>query len=639
MRSRWVVLGLLLLATVMAYRGVIGNGFVVDDYHTVQTNPALRSLTNWPQWLTSPDAASSFRGAKNYRPALIASYGLDHALWGDDPSGFHATNLAVHLAVVLLTFALARRLWSDDVTAICAAGLVALHPLNAEAVNYVSARSSSLMTAFVLAAVLAHDAAMGRGGGGGFQTRYLRGAATRPYRLLAFLAFGFGLAALGTKEVAAALPLLIIAWERARVGDTVPWRATLLRSLPWWILAGAFLAVRTWLLRDAPSQPVLWPEMTVLQNLLFATKIGLASLGHWWWPSRLAVDHAWPTTIGAGEAAGLLVGAVAAGLMTWGFLKADRRMGWCAVWFWVGVFPVGALPFVTRITLFQENRVYLAGIGLAWLAGRLLGSAVRGGGLGRVVVGGRFGTWARAVLAVVLFFAVVAAVRVDQARTAVFADDTRLWNDVLETSPRSALGRNARAVQLLNAGQLNEARRAFEEARDLDPHFALFRLGLARADARLGDWERAAAEFESLISADPAYFGSLRVELGDAYEHLGRLDAAFEQYRVAAILQSTDPEPVFRLAVLYAKHGRWHDAAIAFENAIDRNPQHYPSHWNLALVEERLKNPGSAIGHYQAFLETAPQEVGAGFKPAPTYATSRIQAQAAIDRLKKGQRP
>ena len=620
MRLRWVVLGLLVFATVMAYRGVIANGFVVDDYHTVQTNPALRSLTMWPQWLTSVEAASSFRGAKNYRPVLIASYGLDHALWGGDPSGFHATNLAVHLAVVILTFLLARRLWSDDVTAICAAGLVAFHPLNAEAVNYVSARSSSLATAFILAAVLAHDAAMGRG--------WVR-------RLPAF---GFGLAALGTKEVAAALPLLIIAWERARAGDTVPWRTTLLRSIPWWIMAGTFLAARTWLLRDAPSQPVLWPEMTVLQNLLFAIKIGLVSLGHWWWPSRLALDHAWPTTIGAGEAAGLVVGAVAAGLLTWGILKADRRMGWCAVWFWAGMFPVGALPFVTRITLFQENRVYLAGIGLAWLAGRLLGSAVRGDGLGRVVGEGTLRNWARAVLAAILVVAVAAAVRVDQARTAVFASDAALWNDVLEKSPRSALGRNARAVQLLNAGRLHEARRAFEEARDRDPYFALFRLGLARADARLGEWEGAAAEFESLISADPAYFGSLRVELGEAYEHQGLLDAASEQYRVAAILQPTDPDPIFRLAVLYAKHGRWHDAAEAFENAIVRNPQHYRSHWNLALVEERLKNPESAIEHYQAFLTTAPQEVGAGFKPAPTYATSRIQAQAAIDRL-KGQRP
>ncbi|MBI3607668.1 MAG: tetratricopeptide repeat protein [Nitrospirae bacterium] len=613
MRVRSFLLALLVLATVLTFRGVIANGFVVDDYHTVQTNRALRSLTMWRQWLTSPDAASRFRGAKNYRPVLITSYGLDHALWGDEPSGFHATNLAVHLAVVILTFLLARRLWSDDATAICAAGLVALHPLNAEAVNYLSARSSSLMTAGVLAAVWADDAARGR--------RWVR-------RLPAF---GFGLAALGSKEVAVVLPALMIAWERARVGDTVRWRTTVLRSIPWWGLVGAFLAARTWLLRDAPSQPVLWPDMTLPQNLLFAAKIGLVSFGHWWWPSRLALDHAWPTTIGTWEAAGLLVGTVAVGVATWGVFKTDRRIGWCAVWFWLGILPVGALPFVTRVTLYQENRVYLAAIGLAWLAGRFLGVAVRDGALGRTGVGGRFAVWERAALAVVLSVAVVAAVRVDRARTAVFTDDTRLWNDVLEKYPRSALGRNARAVQLLNAGRLDEARRGFEEARDLDPHFALYRLELARTDALQGNWERAAAEFDALINADPGYFGSLRVELGEADEHLGRMNDAFEQYQAAARLQPTDPDPVFRLAVLHATFGHWADAAEAFRRAIDRNAEHYASHLNLALLEDRLKHGASAIEHYRAFLKTAPQ--------GPTYETSRIQAQAAIDRLTDERRP
>ena len=287
---------------------------------------------------------------------------------------------------------------------------------------------------------------------------------------------------------------------------------------------------------------------------------------------------------------------------------------------------------MTRITLYQEHRVYLAGIGLAWLAGRLLGAAVRGGVLGPAAVGNRFRAWERAVLAVVLVVAVVAAVRMDHTRTAVFTDDTTLWNDVLEHSPRSALGRNARAVQLLNAGQLNEARRAFEEARDLDPHFALFRLGLARAYARLGEWERAAAEFDTLLSADPGYFGSLRVELGEADERLGRPDAAFEQYRAAARVQPTDPDPFFRLGVLYARFGRWPDAAEAFQGAIARNSEHYASHLNLALVEERLKHAESAIAHYQAFLMTAPQD--------EMHGTSRIEAQAAIDRLKGGgQRP
>src|SRR3990172_1626114 len=159
----WLVLLAILVVTCATYRGAAGHGFVLDDHHTVADNPSVRSFAFLDRWFTSSRASSGTQEYRSYRPVLVAGYAVDYALWGDGPRGFHVTNVLIHLVVVILAYLLARRLWADEVAALCAAGVVALHPINAEAVNYVSARSSSLMTLFALAAVWAHDAAA-RGG-------------------------------------------------------------------------------------------------------------------------------------------------------------------------------------------------------------------------------------------------------------------------------------------------------------------------------------------------------------------------------------------------------------------------------------------------------------------------------------------
>ena len=98
--------------------------------------------------------------------------------------------------MIVLTFVLANRLWGDPFTGLVAAGIVALHPVNAAVVNYVSARSSSLTALFILGAILAFDF----------------GRTSRAARIVSY---SLGLVALGAKEFAVSLPLMIIIWNRA----------------------------------------------------------------------------------------------------------------------------------------------------------------------------------------------------------------------------------------------------------------------------------------------------------------------------------------------------------------------------------------------------------------------------------------
>ena len=547
----WLALGLILATTAVAYRGVIANGFVWDDDHTVVDNPAIASLSLIGSWFVppSPNATSLLR-ATNYRPVLVTSYAIDRALWGGDPSGYHLTNLGVHLAAVVLVFLLARRLWGFPSAAVAAALLAAVHPINAEAVNYVSARSSSLMTVMILAAVWQYDRVRVDSTAGGARPSWTR-------RLRLGGALGFGLAALGTKEAAAVLPVLLIVWDRARRGNGETWRVTLAHSLPWWGIVVGFLGVRAWVFHGALDRGR--PDEAWGQAVLFSLKIALTSVAGWLWPTGSAIDHGWPWTIGAREGALLVTGGIGVALATWGVFRLDRRMGWCVTWFWVAVLPLAALPVVSRLTLYQDHRVYLGGVGLAWMFGRV---AVTGANALRPF-------WAIQVAAWLGAGALIATALVaDAARTAVWINADRLWENVVERHPGSILGANHAGLQFLRAGRLDQAREIFDQSARTEPRFPITHNYLGIVYAKLGQRDRAIAEFETAVRLDP-YYATARLNLGNAYEQSQRPDLALDAYERGLPDGPWAVATLQRSARLLERQGRFDEARERYRRILD----------------------------------------------------------------------
>jgi tetratricopeptide (TPR) repeat protein len=683
----WGALALILLVTVAAYRGVVHNGFVLDDFSAVVDNRSLDSFGGAAEWL-------------RFRPVLMASYALERMLWGDSAAGHHIGNLLVHAAVVVLTGVLARRLWRDQVSAVVAAAIVALHPLNAEAVNYIAARSSTLMTLWTLVAVWCYDVAW-RGRSRTSRAGWLAGS------------MAAGLAAIGAKEAGVVLPLLIICWDRAADASRT-WTTTLVRSTPFWAVIVLLLAFRAWMLGSAVG---ITPVGSAFQAIAFDAKVMLVSFGHWWWPMNLAIDYAWPNVIPTGEAIMWMVGAVATGVGTWALVRRGFQAGWCLVWFWASLLPIAVLPFIARLVLYQEHRSYLGGIALAWAAGWAASA------LWRAAAGRRA---ARAAGAAVLAGLATLAVQVDAGRTAVWRDVERVWEDSLAKYPDSTLGHNAKATWLAEAGRLEEARmelerslaidfsrprthgllgalyglmgryeRAvaeFEVALALSPTDPYARMNLgkayeqtARPDQALAVYERllrdhpghapalgrsgvileragrlaeAAERYRSVVALDPtddtarealgAVFlrlerwgeaedvfttlvarspesGASWFNLGVAHERLGRDGEALEAYVRAAERSAQDPDPYFRIGMIQTRNGSWDAAAASYEEALARNPGHFFSHMNLALVAERLGDVPRAREHYRALLAMVP--------PDAEYGELVGQARAALTRL------
>ena len=157
-----IACGVAVIATVAAYANHFHNDFHFDDSHTILNNAYIRSLRNIPLFFTSTATFSSLPSNQSYRPLVTTTLAIDYWLGGGlNTFAFHVTSFSLFLLQCGLLLAFYRRVTdavrADDGNrwlALFAAAWYALHPANAETVNYIIARSEILSTIGILAGLL-----------------------------------------------------------------------------------------------------------------------------------------------------------------------------------------------------------------------------------------------------------------------------------------------------------------------------------------------------------------------------------------------------------------------------------------------------------------------------------------------------
>jgi hypothetical protein len=129
---------LVLLAAIVAFGAGLGASFHLDDY-TLFSDPGVTSAAGW---------LHVWRPLQT-RPLTYFTFWLNYQLGGQNPIGYHAVNIALHLLAVWLLYSVLRRQVIER-AALIAAALFAFHPIQTEAVQYIFARAIVLATIFCL---------------------------------------------------------------------------------------------------------------------------------------------------------------------------------------------------------------------------------------------------------------------------------------------------------------------------------------------------------------------------------------------------------------------------------------------------------------------------------------------------------
>jgi tetratricopeptide (TPR) repeat protein len=579
--ARWGNLlagGIVVLAALAAYRNSFSGPFFFDDISAITDNSTIRHFEN----AFSPSPKNATFG----RPLLNLSFALNYALGGMKVWGYHAFNLLIHTLAGLTLFGLVRRTLEcgrgaptpratqmrgegtpPTILALAVAVIWVVHPLQTEAVTYISQRAESLMGLFYLLTLYCfirgteHCRSGFTPDSSGINPDLQSERDARNGSQLSTLNSGLWLSAsllacfLGatTKEIIVTAPVMVLLYDRTFVAGSFreAWRQRWRYYLG---LAGTWLLLAR-LMTGLTQRGVGFDHTVNWWNyaLTSCRSVGLyLKLAIWPHPlvfdygtNNIVVQHAAEIAPYALLLAGLLAGTAIA-LWRW------PVVGFAGAWLFLILAPTSSVvPVILSPT--AEHRMYLP-----------LASVVALVVLGLDRLMGRRSLILFAAMAVGLGCLTI-------QRNKDYSTIVSIWSDTIKKRPG-----NERAH--LNLG-----------------------IAFSRTPGRMPD---AITEYQAALAIKPD-FAEAHCNLGDALSQIpGRLPDAVPEYEAALRIKPDYLEAHLHLGVALAKiPGRLQDAITQYEEALRINPGFAEAHFNLGMILMDIPDrQQEAIDHLKAAL-------------------------------------
>ena len=150
--SKWILA--LFLIGFLVYAFNLNNGLFWDDDDWIINNPYVHSFS-YVGDIFSKDILSGFGLNSNYyRPLLLLSFTANYVIGGIKPFGYHLLSNLFHIGNGILIFFLLLYVLKWRLPAFIASLLFLVHPLQTEAVTYISGRGDPMSVFFMLFSIL-----------------------------------------------------------------------------------------------------------------------------------------------------------------------------------------------------------------------------------------------------------------------------------------------------------------------------------------------------------------------------------------------------------------------------------------------------------------------------------------------------
>lgn len=599
MTSRAKAVLFLCVAVFIIYSNSLGGEFVYDDEYFIVRNVAIRNLSNIPSFFTNPASVAFSQLAEDvYRPVAASSYAIDYFLWFYNTFGYHLENMVLHGLNSVLVFVLVSILAGDIFIAFFSALFFACHPVQTEAVSWISGRSSVLFLFFYLSSLIL----------------YVRSLKEKRDGLFAW-SIVFYAVSIFTKEMAVTLPIILIAYD-VHFFNKDGFRKKAMRYLPYIIITLFYLAVRAFMLKRVGQCG--WWGGDPYRNALSAIAVIPEYLRLLVYPVKLCAFYV--SRIVRSAADSMVISSVvilAAIFLSLPFIyRRSRLASFAILWFFITMLPVSNI--VPLKALLAERFLYLPSIGFCILAATAFGK-IRS-----------IKTKNAASVAVILAGSLAV---VYSARTMIRNEDWKtpmsISESIIKVSPLNSWGYTSLGAALIGAGRYTEAITPLKKAMVLSKNYAAPRNAIGFCYLQLGQYGDAAAMFEEAVRLDPKSLESIS-SLGVAYAHLNRNDDAIRQFKEAIALDRTFISAYLNLGAAYERSG---DDAKAFElyNEIPRHTNS-PQDIGISYIRSgdmclRKGDKERALEYYNKTIEVC----GNKFEELKQVARERIEKGPQVD--------
>jgi protein O-mannosyl-transferase len=629
----------------LAYWPSLNGQFILDDDLLVTENHLIQARGGlYRIWFTSE--------APDYWPVTNTTLWLEWRLWGMNPTGYHVTNLVLHIIASLLVWKILRKLGIPG--AWLAALLFAVHPVNVESVAWIAQLKNVLSMLFFLLAILCYLKVDTQASPQSeSQPASGRTASGKIWYGLSLAAFVLAMLSKGSVAILPLLLLLISWWLAGRLT-----KQAIIRTVPFFLVAAVLTMVNVWF-QTHGSHTEIRPA-GLAERTLGAGAVVWVYLFKALWPLNLAFIYPqWHIQVSDLQWWLPLLATLVVTIVLWSLCNLPNApsirqvfLAWC--FFCMALVPVMGFIDVgyMKVSLVADHYQYIAllsvvgSVAAGWslLQGMLKGPAKHAAiaSAAFVVLAFAFLTWQQSRLyagPILLYEDTLAKnptcwlahnnLGVALSEGNDWGHATGHFQQALEMKPDSAdaLAHNNLGVALTESGDLEEAISHFQRVLQIKPDYADAEDGLGMALYKAGRTEEAKQHLEQAILLQPDNLKA-HSNLAMILTNLGQLDAAIEQSGQAIRINPNYSKAHNNFGIALAEAGRLSEAIDQFAEAIRLRPDDATAYYNFGNALSKSERPEEAIKYYQESLRLKPDYTEAWANLAAAYADSGRESDA-----------
>jgi len=539
-----------------------------------------------------------------------------------DPHLFHGLNLLVHLLGTAVLYRILLKLFNDKWGAAAGALLFAVHPVQVEAVAWVTGFKDVLSTFWCLLALWLY-----------LHYNDEKSAGRQRWQLYAAASLAY-LCALLSKPTAVILPLVVgvVGWTMLQKSR----RQLSLELLPWMALVLPIILVTSSLQdgRELTFIPSYWQRLLVAGDALsfYLYKVFL--------PITQGADYGRIPQYVLEQNSIYLTGLLPYGALLLLVFRCHRPQLLAGFGlFLLPLLPVlGFVPFnFQNVSTVADRYLYFAMIGPAFLLAWLL-SGFKSRIFGGIVI------IVLSLLVIKTALAVTSWKNTDTYYRQALVVNPRSWNALMNIGIRkvgegqtlAALENFKKALEIKgdlatayfglgatyeNMGNLAAAVASYQRAVELDPQYDLANDKLGLIYFEHGKFEEAIGYLKRAIAVDPTSIRSARyyADLGMVYAQGGNTDMAVEEYRKAVAINPYLSGVHSVLGDIYLGRGLTADARKMYGNDLEIDPKNSLAYNGLGKVYALSGQREEALGAWRRALELDPNSGEVNYNLAELY--------------------
>ncbi len=573
------------LIGIVVYANSLHAAFQFDDLSYIENNPAIYDIKNLK-------AIIDFHRS---RPVGTYTFALNYHFHQLDILGYHLTNLIIHLMTSGFVWWLTRLIFTSprlvntylgnrkDQIALITALLFISHPLQTQAVNYITQRYSSLSAMFYVAALSFYIKARLRSQEGKNSAGYWGGGL-----LAAFLG-------VLTKETLITLPLMIILCEYfflKKEGLVVNrWKQWLFSLGPFLLIVFIIPYLYGFNLFGILSRSFISDShdgdlITAKSYFLTQPRVILTYLRLLFIPLGQNLDYDFPVSRTLFEWPTLLsfISILLILFLAFRIRQEKPLISFGIFWFFITLSIESSVIPIPHVIF--EHRVYLPAVGFCLVLATSLLGLVKNIRI-FMILG----------ICVVLIFSYLTI-----ERNKVWKNEVTFWEDVVTKSPRKARPYDNLGAAYLKAGRYEEARVILEKALSINPQAVTTYINLAEVAMKEDELKQAENYLIKALKNNPSSGIALN-NLGVIFLKMGDLEQAKGKFLQTLALNKGYIQPRLNLAEVYIREGVFDKAISLYEGIHGDYPHDWQSLFGLLKIYLSHNEKNKAVGIGKNFLK------------------------------------